>query len=349
MNIKKLARKNILDLAPYSSARNKYLSVILLDANENSFGSVFEDSEVSDLNRYPDPNHFQLKNKAAKVFSVEKNNLFFGVGSDEIIDLLIRAFGRPAKDSAVIAEPTYGMYKVCCDINEIKVIKAELTASFQIDIEKMLKAIEPDTKFIFLCSPNNPTGNKLDREDIIRLLNEFAGLIILDEAYIDFSEDNSLINEITRFPNLVVLRTFSKAWGMAGVRCGFCAADEEVVNLLMKIKSPYNLSKLTINAVLKALSNFEKRDNFIREIKSEKIRLTRELENLEKIEKVFASDANFILFKCAYAKETYTKLAMKGIIIRDRSSQVNLENCLRVTIGTKTENDKFLNALKEVL
>ena len=349
MNIKKLARKNILNLAPYSSARDKYLDGILLDANENSFGSVYEDEEVSQLNRYPDPNHIQLKNKAAEVFSVHKKNLFFGVGSDEIIDLLIRAFGRPGKDSAVIVEPTYGMYKVSCDINEIKVIETELTDTFQIDIEKLFEVLEANTKFIFLCSPNNPTGNKLDRDDIFSLLNKFKGLVILDEAYIDFSEEDSLIHKVSEFPNLVVLRTFSKAWGMAGVRCGFCLADEEVVNLLMKIKSPYNLGKLTINAVLKALSNIEKRNDFILEIKEEKIRLTNEMRKLNKIEKVFDSDANFILFKCSNAYDVYSKLSSRGIIIRNRSSQVNLKNCLRVTVGTKEENEKFLTELKDVL
>ncbi len=280
---------------------------------------------------------------------MHKKNLFFGVGSDEIIDLLIRAFGRPGKDSAVIVEPTYGMYKVSCDINEIKVIETELTDTFQIDIEKLFEVLEANTKFIFLCSPNNPTGNKLDRDDIFRLLNKFNGLVILDEAYIDFSEEDSLIHKVSEFPNLVVLRTFSKAWGMAGVRCGFCLADEEVVNLLMKIKSPYNLSKLTINAVLKALSNIEKRNDFIREIKEEKIRLTNEMRKLNKIEKVFDSDANFILFKCSNAYDVYSKLSSRGIIIRNRSSQVNLKNCLRVTVGTKEENEKFLTELKDVL
>lgn len=349
MNIKKLARENILRLEPYSSAREKYLDGILMDANENSLGSVYEDPEVEDLNRYPDPSHIELKREAAEVFSVDPKNLFFGVGSDEIIDLLIRVFGRPGKDSAIIPEPTYGMYRVSCDINEIKVIDVELNTTFQIEVNKILEKSEADTKFVFLCSPNNPIGNNLAQDDILKLVSKFNGLVIVDEAYIDFSERDSLIHKITEYSNLIVLRTFSKAWGLAGVRCGFCAADEEVVKLLMKIKSPYNLSKLTMNAVIKALNQIERKNNYVSEINSEKIRMLNELRKINKIEKVFGSDANFILFRCPNADSVYEALADKGIIIRNRSSQKNLENCLRVTIGTQEENNILLNMLRDIL
>lgn len=347
--IEKLVRENIKKLEPYTSARDQYLEGILLDANENSLGTTAEEFESLGLNRYPDPHQNDLKKAVGNYFSIPGENLFFGVGSDEIIDLLIRVFCEPGKDRVMILDPTYGMYKVACDINNVDTISVNLNAQFQIDFDEVKKYYNSRVKVIFLCSPNNPTGNVINKEDILKLCSEFKSVIIIDEAYVDFAQDNSLIYDVKNFSNLIVMRTFSKAWGLAGVRLGFCVANPEVINYLFKIKTPYNVNTLTRYAVLKSLGNYHKKDEFVNRLKTERERVINELHKIKGIEKIFHSDANYILFRCPDAKQVQKKLAEQGIIIRDRSSYKMLENCLRLSIGTENENNKFLEAIKKLL
>ena len=350
MDIIKLIRPNILNLKPYTSARDIYEGEgILLDANENSFGSTFDGIGKLELNRYPDPNQNDLREIVGKYYSIQPENLFFGVGSDEIIDLLIRIFCEPGKDSVLIPEPTYGMYKVACDINNVFTKETLLNDDFQVDLNEIKKNFTPGTKIIFLCSPNNPTGNLLNKNDILHLCENYNSVIIVDEAYIDFAEDGSIINEIKNHPNLIVLRTFSKAWGLAGIRLGFCAANPEIIKTLFKVKAPYNINSLTRFAVESAIKNSANKDEFVKLIINEKQRLKQQLESLEGIIKVFESDANFLLFKCSYAKEIQKKLAEQGIIVRDRSTQPKLENCLRVSVGTEEQNNIFISVLRKIL
>lgn len=348
MDIKKLIRKNILDLKPYTSARDIYNnpSGILLDANENNLGSTFDEIDGLNLNRYPDPHQNDLRKLAELNFGIKKENLFFGVGSDEIIDLLIRIFCEPEKNNVIIPEPTYGMYKVSCDINNVETRSVLLTDEFQIDEKAIGKVCDEKTKIIFLCSPNNPTGNLLKKNDVLSLCENFNTIIIVDEAYIDFSEAESLANEISAHPNLIVLRTFSKAWGLAGARVGFCAANEEIINYLFKVKAPYNISALSRYALKKALDNVDKRQEYVSKIKKERTRLKNQFESSAGIIKVFDSDANFLLVKVRDAKDFQRKLFDEGIIVRDRSSQPKLEGCVRISIGTEEENDLLWSAVQ---
>jgi len=347
--IEKLVRKNILNLKPYTSARDSFLEGILLDANENSLGSTIKDEHNLQLNRYPDPAQNQVREKLAKYLNIDKKKLFLGVGSDEIIDLLIRIFCIPGKDSVLIAEPTYGMYRVACNVNDVKVLTASLNRNFQINVKNTLEKVQKNTKIIFLCSPNNPTGNLLNKKSVLRIVKNFNGIVVMDEAYIDFCEDYSFINEVKKYKNLVIMRTFSKAWGLAGIRSGYSIADKFITNLLFKIKAPYNLNKLTANAIIEALSNVKQKNNFVRKLNSEKDKLIKQLKEIKQVQKVFPSDANFILFKVNNAADVYVKLASEGIIIRDRSNQPGLEDCLRVSISTPKENEKFIKKLKEIL
>jgi len=347
MEIESLARKNILALKPYTSARGDHLTGILLDANENSFGSVDNDEWNVGLNRYPDPFHNKLREELSSYLNVSKKNLFIGVGSDEIIDLTVRIFCEPKIDNAIILEPTYGMYKVVCDVNEVSTIRIQLDKSFQPDLEKIYSSITKNTKMIFICSPNNPTGNLINSELIFELAKKFNGIVLVDEAYIEFANTSSLIYSIQDYPNLIVTRTFSKAWGLAGVRCGYCAASPQVVDLLYKIKMPYNLNKLTAQVVLNALKNNLQKDKFVEAIIIERQFIMNELSLNSKIKKVFPSESNYILFECESPTNVYRKLIEKGIVIRDRSSQV--KNCLRVSVGTREQNLKFLNELRNAL
>jgi histidinol-phosphate aminotransferase len=280
---------------------------------------------------------------------VSSSKLFFGVGSDEIIDLLIRIFCEPKKDSVLIPQPTYGMYQVACEINDIKVIEVPLGKGFQLDVENTLKAAQKNTKIIFLCSPNNPTGNLLTRKSILEILNKFKGIVVIDEAYIDFSEKSSSMKLLNKFENLIITRTFSKAWGLAGLRCGYSIANESITNLLFKVKAPYNMNKLTASAVLEALGNTKQKDNFVKKLNLEKDYLIKEMKLIKQIEKILPTDANFITFRISNATEIYTKLVNEGIIIRNRSSQLNLDNCLRVSVGTRKENKIFIKKLKEII
>ena len=349
MSITHLVRKNILGLKPYSSARGSHLSGILLDANENSLGSVIEDTGKLKLNRYPDPSHGDMKNALGKYLNMNPANLFFGVGSDEIIDLLVRIFCIPGKDKAVIFEPTYGMYKVACDINDIETITIELTDKFQISPESVKQVKSIDAKLLFLCSPNNPTGNLLNKNEILKIAKTFKGIVIVDEAYVDFAKGGSVIDEIKDNENLVVMRTFSKAWGLAGIRCGYCAANEEIIKLLYNVKAPYNINKFTWNAVINAIENQKKKDKLVYQIINERTKVEQELKKIEGILEVYPTDSNFILFKCENPTEIYNQMIAKGVVIRNRTNDLNLSGCLRVSIGTPYENELFLKALKEVL
>ncbi len=349
MRILELVRPNIKNLKPYISARDENQKGILLDANENPYNILEGKFKCLQLNRYPDPGQNDLRVKLGSYLGLSKVNLFYGVGSDEIIDLLIRIFCEPGVDEAVILIPTYGMYKVACDINNVKVREIPLNDYFQIDMEKTVKEFRGDSKLLFLCSPNNPTGNLLNKEDIIELIKAFKGIVVVDEAYADFADSASLIKEVLNFENLVVLRTFSKAWGLAGIRCGFCTASGEIIELLFKVKAPYNVNKLTSQIVLDVLENIEKKESFISIINSERERMYDIMNNLKGIEKVFKSNANFILFKCNAAEKVLECLSGKGIVIRDRSRQPFLENCLRVSVGSRNENDIFLEELQEAL
>lgn len=348
MNLEKLVRSNILKLKPYSSARGKYLNGILLDANENAIGSVIDDDGI-ELNRYPDPNHNDVKEKLSNYLNLPKENLFVGVGSDEIIDLIVRIFCNPSIDNCIINEPTYGMYKVVCDINDIQCKPVLLTDNFQLDLDKIYSTVDEQTKVIFICSPNNPTANLLNKEDILELVKGTNSIIVIDEAYVDFSSQQSLIYEAVKYDNLIVMRTFSKAWGLAGIRAGYCTAPKEIIEILYKVKAPYNLNSLTSKAIISAIDSYELKDKFVDTILEERTRVEAQLKSIKGIDKVFDSETNYILFKCNNASKVYATLAERGIIIRDRSSQPLLENCLRVSIGTKNENDEFLKELREVL
>ncbi|PJA97140.1 MAG: histidinol-phosphate transaminase [Ignavibacteriales bacterium CG_4_9_14_3_um_filter_34_10] len=347
MNIKSLVRKNILDLKPYSSARSNHLEGVLLDANENPFGSVIEND--LNLNRYPDPKQTEIRNVLSKYLSVNPENIFIGVGSDEVIDLAVRIFCEPQKNNVIICEPTYGMYKVACDINDISTVTVPLNLQYDIDVKKVLGSVTPDTKMIFFCSPNNPTGNLLSKKKIVQIAKKFNGIIIVDQAYADFSLEDEDIQSLLRYKNIILLRTFSKAWGLAGIRCGYAIADLEIIQLFFKIKSPYNLNKLSSEVILKALKKKNIKQRFVAKINKEKKWLINNISPLQGIEKIYPSDANFVLFKVKNAKDIYEKLAEKGIIIRDRSNQLNLKNCLRISIGTPAENKLFLSELKKIL
>jgi histidinol-phosphate aminotransferase len=358
MEIKDLVRKNILNLKPYTSARDIFENNngILLDANENSFGSTFTLIENLKLNRYPDPHQKDLRQLVYNALSIPYENLFFGVGSDEIIDLLIRIFCSPRTDNVLIPEPTYGMYKVACDINEVDTIEVLLDDNFQIDFDSIKENYTTNTKMIFLCSPNNPTGNLLNKYDVLRLCKEFNCIIVIDEAYIDFAASGSLIEEIKNYPNLIVLRTFSKAWGLAGIRLGYCAASTEIIELLFKVKAPYNINSLTRYVLETSFKNPELKEKYVRAIIRERDRLKNQLESLPGITEVYNSDANFLLVKFKdssnlnkEAKVILKKLAERGIIVRDRSSQLKLENCLRISIGNEEENDLLWDTIRKII
>jgi len=349
MNIEKLVRKNILQLKPYTAARHSHHNGILLDANENSYGSVVKTVKADSLNRYPDPYQKNMREGISKIYNVPVENLFFGVGSDEIIDLLIRIFCVPGVDNVIVTEPTYGMYKVACDINDVSVINVPLNNNYDVDPDEIIKSSDINTKIIFLCSPNNPTANLMNKEAVVELLNKANAIVVIDEAYIDFANDEGFIKEVQNYSNLVVLRTFSKAWGLAGIRCGYCAASKELIEILFRVKAPYNINKLTSDAVCDAMDNILKRDEYIKLILEERVRVNTELCSIKKIINILPSDSNFISFKVDDPKKVFNYLEQNGIITRDRSGQFNFDGYLRVTIGTPEENNLFLKKLIEIL
>jgi histidinol-phosphate aminotransferase len=345
-NLDTLVRENIKKMTPYSSARHEFSgnASIFLDANENSFGSPLPDN----FNRYPDPLQMQVKEKLSQIKGVPPQNIFLGNGSDEAIDLLFRIFCGPGRDNAIIFPPTYGMYEVCAEMNDIKVKKVNLTKDFQLNIEAIEEVIDPFTKLIFICSPNNPTGNSINRTDIEIILNNFSGIVIIDEAYINYAKQKTFITELTEYPNLVVMQTLSKAWGLAGLRLGMAYASQEIIELMNKVKYPYNINTATQLLVLDALNNIEWVNEHIAVTVNERENLKNELLNLSFTETVYPSDANFLLAKMKNASGVYKSLVEKGIIVRDRSKIVLCNDCLRITIGTESENKILINTLKNM-
>jgi histidinol-phosphate aminotransferase len=342
-DLDRLVRENVKKLRPYSSARSEFSGAarVFLDANENSFGSPL----TKWYNRYPDPLQWELKKKIGAIKNVAAESILLGNGSDECIDLLIRAFCHPQKDAVVVCPPTYGMYEVCAAINDVKVKAVPLLPNFQLDLEALENAIDGGTKLLFLCSPNNPTGNSIEREDIEMILNNFDGLVVLDEAYINYSRHRSFIPELKDYPNLVVLQTFSKAWGLAGLRLGMCFASPAVIGILNKIKPPYNIGEATQDLALKAMDHLEEVNGMIRETVKERELLTKALLQFSFIKKIFPSDANFILVRMEGAAAVYDYLKGKGIIVRDRSHIILCEDCLRITVGTPEQNGQLIEAL----
>jgi histidinol-phosphate aminotransferase len=345
-DLERLIRQNIKDLKPYSSARSEFSGVakIFLDANENSFGSPL----TKWYNRYPDPLQWELKKKISGIKNIPAEQMLLGNGSDECIDLLIRAFCEPKLDNIIINPPTYGMYEVYANINDVKVKAVPLLSNFQLNMEGIETAIDAATKMIFICSPNNPTGNSMDRTDIEMILNNFEGLVVIDEAYINYSRSRSLIPELKDYPNLVVMQTFSKAWGLAALRLGTIFAPEEIITVLNKIKPPYNINQSTQELALSALDNLEDVNQMIRETIAERELLTKELELIPIVKKVFPADANFLLVKMDHATAVYESLKEKGIIVRNRSNVLLCEDCLRITVGTNDQNKQLLAALKSL-
>jgi histidinol-phosphate aminotransferase len=343
MNLENLLRKNIASLKPYSSARDEYTgeAMVFLDANENPFNQPY--------NRYPDPLQKELKEKIAALKDVEADKIFLGNGSDEPIDLLIRAFCEPEIDNIVTIHPTYGMYQVAADIHNVEVKKVSLTDRYELDSEKLLKTVTEKTKLIFLCSPNNPTGNCLETDRILEVLNNFTGLVILDEAYIDFAPGKSLLPQIENFPNLVILQTFSKAWGMAGIRLGMAFASIEIIQILNKIKYPYNLNILTQQKALELVKKNEEVKKWVKLLIAERKKMSDLLRDFPFVVEIFPSDANFLLVKMYDARGIYEYLVESGIIVRDRSKIDLCENSLRITIGSSSENETLLHALNELI
>lgn len=339
-----LVRPNVAGLKPYSSARDEYQStgseMVFLDANENPF--------QTDVNRYPDPQQRTLKTELAKLKNVSTNNILLGNGSDEVLDLLFRAFCEPGKDNIITLPPTYGMYKVLANINNIENREVLLDSDFQPNVEGILKSIDQNTKMIFLCSPNNPTGNSFSDQNVSEILDGFKGLVIIDEAYIDFSEKESWFKKLEHHPNLVVTQTLSKAYGMAGIRLGICYASAEIIGVLNKIKPPYNVNELTQQRALNRVSDFDKVELEIADLLSQRSVLNTALVEVKFIEKIYPSDANFILVKVDDANKRYQQLIQKGIVIRNRTSQPLCENTLRFTVGTGAENRKLIAALKDI-
>ncbi len=345
-DINLLIRDNIRQLVPYASARDEFSGTanIFLDANENSIGSPIPEQ----YNRYPDPHQVKIKEMLSGIKGVPAKNIFLGNGSDECIDLLFRAFCNPGLDNTIINPPTYGMYEVSARINDVEVRRAMLTEEFQPDLEKMESLVDQHTKIIWICSPNNPTGNAFHRQLIEMILNNFDGLVVIDEAYINFSRQQSFIRELTEYPNLVVMQTLSKAWGLAGLRVGMAFASEAIIDVLNRIKPPYNIAQPTQELVLKALAQKDRVNDMIRELVSLRDQLAAEIIQLPAVEKVYPSDANFFLVKINRAKEVYGHLLNSGIVVRDRSRVHLCEDCLRITVGKKEENEELLEALRRM-
>jgi histidinol-phosphate aminotransferase len=343
-DLNKILRPHILTLTPYSSARDEYEGTegIFLDANENPLGSITEQP----FNRYPDPYQVELKKKIALIKHVNPKQIFLGNGSDEAIDLLIRATCTPGKDEIIILPPTYGMYEVSAHINDARLVKVPLTPDFQIDLPKVLAAVTPQTKLVFLCSPNNPTGNLLKEADIEQILTNFDGLVAVDEAYIDFAPDHTFATKLSKFPNLVVMQTFSKAWGLAGLRLGMAFASEEIITILNKLKAPYNINTLTQELVNNNLVHLQAKEEMVKQLLTEREKLVRDLSGLPMVEHIYPSDANFLLVKVTAARQMYNYLIRGKIIVRDRSQVKYCEGCLRITVGTPEENRQLVESMR---
>ena len=342
--LEELTRKNIWNLAPYSSARNEYAgreASVFLDANENPYNTPY--------NRYPDPLQLDLKDVLSKVKGVPAENIFLGNGSDEPIDLVYRCFCNPKMDNVVAIEPTYGMYKVCADINDVEYRPVLLDDHFQMTAERLLAATDEKTKLIWLCSPNNPTGNTIVREEIANVINRFEGIVIVDEAYSDFSSQKPFRQEILKHPNLIVLNTMSKAWGCAAIRLGMAFASKDIIGLFNKVKYPYNVNLLTQQQALEALKDPFEVDKWVKILLEERSRMMAAFKDLPICEKVYPTEANFFLAQMTDASRIYNYLVDKGIIVRNRHRVQLCQNCLRITIGTKTENGELIAALRQYI
>jgi histidinol-phosphate aminotransferase len=342
-SIDNILRKNIKNLTPYSSARDEYQgeASVFLDANENAFGSPLEQQ----FNRYPDPLQYQVKKRLSEIKGLPIRNIFLGNGSDEAIDILFRSFCNPGVDNVILVPPTYGMYQVSANINDVEARNIPLTEDYQLNLEDIAEAIDERTKLIFICSPNNPTGNSIDRSDVETLLTNFKGIVVVDEAYINFSRQKTFIQELTEYANLVVLQTLSKAWGLAGLRVGMAFASEEIIEVMNKVKPPYNINEASQQLALQALANVDQVNNWIKETLNQRDRLVLGLKDFDFVLDIYPSDANFILVKTTDARGIYNFLVQKGIIVRDRSKVVLCEGCLRITVGTPDENNLLIQSL----
>ena len=343
-NINNILRENIKNLTPYSSARDEYQgeASVFLDANENAFGSPLDQQ----YNRYPDPLQYNVKKRLSEIKGVPVRNIFLGNGSDEAIDILFRSFCNPGVDNVILVPPTYGMYQVSANINDVETRKVMLTDDFQLNLEGISEAIDKNTKLIFICSPNNPTGNSINRDDVETLLANFDGLVVVDEAYINFSRQKSFIQELTEYSNLVVLQTLSKAWGLAGLRVGMAFASEEIIEVMNKVKPPYNMNEASQQLALQALANVDQVNGWIKETLIQRDKLVLNLKKFDFVVDIYPSDANFILIKTTDAKGIYNFLVEKGIIVRDRSKVELCQGSLRITVGTPDENDILINTLQ---
>ena len=343
-DLQKLVRSHIADLQPYSSARDEFdpveREVVYLDANENPFDNG--------VNRYPDPQQRKLKEVIARVRGVAANQLLLGNGSDEVLDLIFRAFCIPNQDKIIVMPPTYGMYRVLANINCISLDEVPLNDDFQLVTKDILNQISTQTKAIFLCSPNNPSGNSFRREDILTLLQSFTGLVVIDEAYIDFSTQKSLVSDLSSYPNLIITQTLSKAYGLAGIRLGICIASEEIIDILNKIKPPYNINSLTQERAISALADWDTTQGQVTQLIAERKGLFAQLEKISFVEKVYPSDANFLLVRVDDANKRYAQLIENDIVVRNRSKQVGCENCLRFSVGTTQENQILIETLNRL-
>ncbi|WP_108822764.1 histidinol-phosphate transaminase [Dysgonomonas sp. Marseille-P4361] len=340
MDLQKLVRKNVWNMKAYSSARDEFKgeASVFLDANENPLNDRY--------NRYPDPLQWKLKEKISTVKGVHPENIFLGNGSDEPIDLVIRVFCEPRIDNIVAIDPTYGMYEVCANVNDVEYRKVLLNENFDLDADALLAKTDDNTKLIFLCSPNNPTGNLMNREAVEKVLNNFKGIVIVDEAYIDFAADATWINDLGNYPNLIILQTFSKAWGLAAVRLGMAFASPEIIKLFNKVKYPYNVNILTQNFVIDELDKLSLRKEWVETLLKGRAFLVEELSKLSFVEKIYPTDSNFVLVKVNDANGIYKKLADKGVIVRNRNSVSLCAGCLRITVGTDQENKILIETLQ---
>lgn len=340
-DINAITRKNVRELKPYNTARDDFKGVasVYLDANENPFPTEY--------NRYPDPKQNALKNEISKLKQIDPLQIILGNGSDEIIDLLIRAFCEPGIDNVIIPQPTYGMYSVCAAINNVEVRLPNLSLDFDLDIQNINAYIDDKSKIIFLCSPNNPSGNLLEQDKIKSLLQSFTGIVVLDEAYIDFADNDGWLTSLIDYPNLFLLQTFSKAWGLAGLRLGVGFGSKEIIQILHKIKPPYNINSITQNIALAAVKEGNSTMEWLDTLKNERKILEGLLKQFSFVEKVYPSQTNFLLVKMINAKACHQHLLTKGIIVRDRSSAIHCDNCLRITVGTPNENKELINTLND--
>jgi len=343
MNLDSLLRNNIKNLKPYSSARDEFSgeAMVFLDANENPFNAPY--------NRYPDPLQRELKDKIAVIKKCRAEQIFLGNGSDEPIDLLFRAFCEPGKDNIVSIDPTYGMYQVAADINNIEVRKVRLKEDYSFSADELLAKADENTKLAFVCSPNNPTANLLDKAEILKLIQNFKGLVIVDEAYIDFAPGASLLAELDQYPKLVILQTFSKAWGMAGIRLGMAFADAEIIRIFNKIKYPYNINILTQQKALELVQQETDKDNWVELLIAERTKLADKLKAFPFVVKIYPSDANFLLIKMHDARGIYDFLVENGVIVRDRSKVILCDDSLRITVGSPEENEILIEKLNDLI